>query len=48
MSSRVVVTLRHSGFERLGPDAQRLMTGYDTGWNEVLGCFAERVDAVGD
>ena len=39
-----VVTLRHSGFERLGPDAERLMTGYDTGWKEVVGWFAERIN----
>ena len=43
-----VVTLRHSGFERLGPDAERLMAGYDAGWKEVLVWFAGRVDAPGD
>jgi uncharacterized protein YndB with AHSA1/START domain len=40
-----LVTLRHSGFERLGPDAERLMTGYDMGWKEVVGWFAERINA---
>lgn len=42
---QTVVRLRHSGFERLGPDAERLMTGYDTGWKEVIGWYAERVNS---
>jgi uncharacterized protein YndB with AHSA1/START domain len=41
---QTVVTLRHSGFERLGPDAEQRMTGYDSGWKEVLGWFAERIN----
>jgi uncharacterized protein YndB with AHSA1/START domain len=42
---RTAVTLRHSGFERLGPDGEQLMAGYDSGWKEVIGWFVERVNA---
>jgi uncharacterized protein YndB with AHSA1/START domain len=42
---KTVVTLRHSGFERLGPDGEQLMAGYDGGWKEVVGWFAERINA---
>ena len=37
-----LVRLEQSGFERV-PDADRFMAGYDAGWKEVLGWFAERV-----
>lgn len=42
---RTVVTLSHTGFERLGPTAEDFSSGYDSGWKEVLGWFAERVNA---
>jgi uncharacterized protein YndB with AHSA1/START domain len=37
------VRLEQTGFERV-PDAERFVPGYDAGWKEVLGWFAERVD----
>ncbi len=37
-----LVRLEQSGFERV-PDADRFMAGYDAGWKEVFGWFAERV-----
>ena len=37
-----LVRLEQSGFERV-PDADRFMAGYDAGWKEVLGWFAERM-----
>jgi uncharacterized protein YndB with AHSA1/START domain len=39
-----VVRLEQTGFERLGPEAARFLEGYSTGWPQVLGWFAERVD----
>jgi uncharacterized protein YndB with AHSA1/START domain len=36
-----VVRLEQTGFERV-PDAEQFMPGYDAGWKEVLGWFAER------
>ena len=35
------VTLRHAGFERVGPAGERFRGGYSMGWKEVLGWFAE-------
>lgn len=35
-----VVRLEHSGFERV-PDASGFISGYESGWNEVLGWFGE-------
>ena len=37
-----LVRLEHSGFERV-PDAAGRLAGYDAGWKEVLGWYAERV-----
>lgn len=34
------VRLEHSGFERV-PDAESFAGGYDAGWKELLGWFAE-------
>jgi hypothetical protein len=42
-----LVQLEHSGFERV-PEAAQSLPGYEAGWNEVLGWFAERVDARRD
>jgi hypothetical protein len=39
-----LVRLEQTGFERV-PDAEKYLPGYDAGWKEVLGWFAERVDA---
>jgi uncharacterized protein YndB with AHSA1/START domain len=38
------VRLEHSGFERV-PDAMDFIAGYDAGWKELLGWFAEHADA---
>jgi uncharacterized protein YndB with AHSA1/START domain len=38
------VRLEHSGFERV-PGAIDFIAGYDAGWKEVLGWFAEHADA---
>jgi uncharacterized protein YndB with AHSA1/START domain len=38
-----LVRLEQTGFERV-PDAERYLPGYDAGWKEVLGWFAERVE----
>jgi uncharacterized protein YndB with AHSA1/START domain len=38
------VRLEHSGFERV-PAAVEFVAGYDAGWKEVLGWFAEHADA---
>ena len=40
-----LVTVQHSGFERVGPDGARCPIGYSIGWQELLGWFAERVNA---
>ena len=37
------VRLEHSGFERV-PDAAAFAGGYDAGWKELLGWFAERAN----
>jgi uncharacterized protein YndB with AHSA1/START domain len=39
-----LVRLEQTGFERV-PDAARSLAGYDAGWKEVLGWYAERVNA---
>jgi uncharacterized protein YndB with AHSA1/START domain len=39
-----LVRLEHSGFERV-PDTTRSLAGYDAGWKEVLGWYAERLEA---
>jgi uncharacterized protein YndB with AHSA1/START domain len=39
-----VVRVEQTGFEKV-PDAERYLRGYDQGWKEVLGWFAERVQA---
>ncbi len=38
-----LVRLEHSGFERV-PGAVDFVAGYDAGWKEVLGWFAEHAD----
>ena len=38
------VRLTQSGFERVGPQGESFRAGYDMGWKEVLGWFAERVN----
>jgi uncharacterized protein YndB with AHSA1/START domain len=38
-----LVRLEHTGFERV-PEAEPYVAGYDAGWKEVLGWFAEQVD----
>jgi uncharacterized protein YndB with AHSA1/START domain len=38
------VRLEHSGFERV-PGAIDFIAGYDAGWTEVLGWFAEHANA---
>ena len=37
------VRLEQTGFERV-PDAEEYLPGYDAGWKEVLGWYAERVN----
>ena len=39
-----LVRVEQTGFERV-PDAERFLAGYDVGWKEVLGWFAERANA---
>lgn len=43
---RTNVRLEHSGFERV-PGALAFVAGYDAGWKEILGWFAEHADAHG-
>jgi uncharacterized protein YndB with AHSA1/START domain len=38
-----LVRVEQTGFERV-PEAERYVAGYDAGWKEVLGWFAERVN----
>jgi hypothetical protein len=38
-----LVRLEQAGFERV-PEVARSLAGYDAGWREVLGWYAERVD----
>ena len=40
------VTLRQTGFERLGPPGEEYRAGYSMGWKEVLGWFAEQINAT--
>jgi uncharacterized protein YndB with AHSA1/START domain len=40
-----LVRVKHSGFERVGPDAEMFRGRYDGGWKAVLGWFAERANA---
>ena len=35
------VRIEQTGFERLGDDAATSSAGYEAGWNEVLGWYAE-------
>jgi uncharacterized protein YndB with AHSA1/START domain len=42
-----LVRLEQTGFERV-PDAEKYVPGYDAGWKELLGWFAERVNARQD
>lgn len=39
------VEVVHSGFERIGPLAERARERYDSGWPRVLAAFAEHVAA---
>jgi hypothetical protein len=39
-----LVRLEQTGFERLGPEAAQFIAGDQSGWNTVLGWFAERVE----
>jgi uncharacterized protein YndB with AHSA1/START domain len=39
-----LVRLEHTGFERI-PGALDFVAGYDAGWNEILGWFAEHARA---
>lgn len=42
------VTLVHSGWERLGADAERIRGAYDSGWDDVLGrAFADAGGTAG-
>ncbi len=41
-----LVRLAHGGFERVGPGAADVRAGYEGGWHELLGWFAERAAAV--
>jgi uncharacterized protein YndB with AHSA1/START domain len=47
MGSQTLVRLEQTGFERVGPEAEQFRAGYDAGWTEVLGWFAEQVKARG-
>jgi uncharacterized protein YndB with AHSA1/START domain len=38
------VSLEHTGFERV-PGAMDFIAGYDTGWKEVLGWYAEHAES---
>ena len=40
-----LVRLAQSGFERVGPEAADFRAGYESGWREVLGWFAEHAAA---
>jgi uncharacterized protein YndB with AHSA1/START domain len=42
---RTVVRLVHSGWEHR-PDGASARQGYDSGWEPVIGCFAERAASV--
>jgi uncharacterized protein YndB with AHSA1/START domain len=46
-SGGTAVRLEHSGFERV-PGAIDFIAGYDAGWKEVLGWFAEHANARAD
>jgi uncharacterized protein YndB with AHSA1/START domain len=40
-----LVTLRQTGFERVGAGAEEFLDGYSRGWKEVLSWFAQHVNA---
>jgi uncharacterized protein YndB with AHSA1/START domain len=42
---RTRVHVLHTGFERLGEQAEPAHTGYDRGWGEVLGRYGEAISA---
>jgi uncharacterized protein YndB with AHSA1/START domain len=44
LDGRTRVWLEHSGFERV-PDGEQFHGGYDAGWKEVLGWFAESINS---
>lgn len=44
--ARTRVTLRQTGFERVGPGAEEAQAGYSMGWKEILGWFAEQVNTA--
>lgn len=37
-----LVRIAQTGFERVGTGAEEFRAGYQSGWNEILGWFAER------
>lgn len=43
VGDRTRVRLEHTAFERV-PGADQFIDGYDAGWEEVLGWYAERVN----
>lgn len=43
VADATLVRLEHGGFEHV-PDAEAFIGGYDAGWKEVLGWFAERTN----
>jgi uncharacterized protein YndB with AHSA1/START domain len=43
---RTRVTLRQTGFERVGPQAGEFQAGYSMGWKEVLGWFADLINTA--
>ena len=45
LGEATLVRIEQTGFERVGPRADEFRAGYDAGWKEVLGWFAERVNA---
>jgi hypothetical protein len=45
-AGRTVVRLVHSGWERRAAGASA-RDGYDTGWEPVIRCFAERAATLG-
>ena len=48
LGEQTLVRLEQTGFERVGPGADEFRAGYEAGWAEVLGWFAERVNARRD
>jgi uncharacterized protein YndB with AHSA1/START domain len=47
-SRQTRVTLRHTGFERVGPEAEEFLAGYSMGWIEVLGWFTQWISTATD